>query len=95
MLLSHQGTFDFSSVRLAVSAGEALPPSLYERFKQRFGVDILDGIGSTEVLHMFMSNRPGAIRPGSSGLIVPGYVAAILDEDQRPVPAGEIGNLLD
>ena len=60
--------FDLSSVRLAVSAGEALPPALYERFKQRFGVDILDGIGSTEVLHMFISNRPGAIRPGSSGL---------------------------
>jgi 4-hydroxybenzoate-CoA ligase len=93
MLLSHQGTFDLSSVRLAVSAGEALPPSLYERFKQRFGVDILDGIGSTEVLHMFISNRPDAIRPGSSGLIVPGYEAAILDEDERAVPRGEIGNL--
>ena len=47
-----------------VSAGEALPPALYERFKQRFGVDIIDGIGSTEALHMFISNRPGAIRPG-------------------------------
>jgi len=93
MLLSHAGDFDLSSVRLAVSAGEALPPSLYERFKQRFGVDILDGIGSTEVLHMFISNRPDAIRPGSSGLIVRGYDAAILDEDKRPVPPGEIGNL--
>jgi benzoate-CoA ligase len=76
-----------------VSAGESLPPALYERFKQRFGIDILDGIGSTEVLHMFISNRPDAIRPGSSGLIVPGYEAAILDEGRRPVPQGNIGDL--
>ena len=62
------GDFDLSSIRLAVSAGEALPAALYERFKQRFGVDIIDGIGSTETLHMFISNRPDAIRPGSSGL---------------------------
>jgi benzoate-CoA ligase family protein len=93
MLLAHAGHFDLSSVRLAVSAGEALPPSLYERFKQRFGIDILDGIGSTEVLQMFISNRPGAVRPGSSGLVVPGYDAAILDDDKEPVAAGEIGNL--
>jgi acyl-coenzyme A synthetase/AMP-(fatty) acid ligase len=77
-----------------VSAGEALPPALFERFKQRFGVEILDGIGSTEILHIFISNRPGAIRPGSSGRIVPGYEAKILDEANRPVPDGEIGNLL-
>jgi benzoate-CoA ligase family protein len=85
--------FDLSSIRLAVSAGEALPPALYERFKQRFGVDIIDGIGSTEALHMFISNRPGAIRPGSSGLIVPGYEARLLDESGQPTPPGEIGNL--
>ncbi|HKW00806.1 MAG TPA: benzoate-CoA ligase family protein [Vicinamibacterales bacterium] len=85
--------YDLSSVRLGVSAGEALPPALYERFKQRFGVDILDGIGSTEVLHMFISNRPDAIRPGSSGLIVPGYDARLLDDDRAPVARGEIGNL--
>jgi benzoate-CoA ligase family protein len=88
-----EADFDLSSIRLAVSAGEALPPSLYDRFKRRFGVDILDGIGSTEALHMFISNRPGAIRPGSSGLVVPGYAAAILDEDKRPVTPGDIGNL--
>jgi benzoate-CoA ligase len=84
---------DLSSVRLAVSAGEALPPALYERFKRRFGVDVIDGIGSTEVLHMFISNRPGMIRPGSSGLIVAGYEARILDEERRAVARGEIGNL--
>jgi benzoate-CoA ligase len=85
--------FDLSSLRLAVSAGEALPRALYERFKQRFGVEILDGIGSTEALHMFISNRPGRTRPGSSGLIVPGYDARVLDDDGRPVEPGEIGNL--
>jgi benzoate-CoA ligase family protein len=93
MLLAHPGHFDLSSVRLAVSAGEALPPTLFDRFKQRFSVDILDGIGSTETLHMFISNRPDAIRPGSSGLVVPGYDAAILDENRQPVARGEIGNL--
>jgi benzoate-CoA ligase len=93
MLLAHPGTFGLSTVRLAVSAGEALPPALYERFKQRFGVDIIDGIGSTEALHMFISNRPDAIRPGSSGLIVPGYEARVLDDERQPVEHGDIGNL--
>jgi benzoate-CoA ligase len=85
--------FDLSSVRLAVSAGEALPAALYERFKQRFGIDIIDGIGSTEALHMFISNHPGAIRPGSSGRIVRGYDARILNDAGQAVPSGEIGNL--
>jgi benzoate-CoA ligase family protein len=85
--------FDLSSVRLAVSAGEALPPALYGRFKARYGVDIVDGIGSTEAGHMFISNRPGHIRPGSSGLIVDGYEARLLDDDGQPTPPGEIGNL--
>jgi len=85
--------FDLSSIRLAVSAGEALPASLYERFKARFGVDIIDGIGSTESLHMFISNRADAIRPGSSGRLVDGYEAKLLDEEGHPVPPGEIGNL--
>ena len=85
--------YDLSSVRLAVSAGEALPPALYERFKQRFGIDIIDGIGSTEALHMFISNRPDSIRPGSSGLLIDGYDARILDDAGQTVPQGEIGNL--
>jgi benzoate-CoA ligase family protein len=93
MLLAHAGNFDLSSVRICVSAGEALPAPLYERFEQRFGVDVLDGIGSTETLHMFISNRPGVIRPGSSGLSVPGYAAAILDEQRQPVPNGGTGEL--
>ena len=86
--------FDLSTVRYAVSAGEALPPTIYHRFKERFKVEILDAIGSTEALHMFIANRPGAARPGSSGQILPGYEARIVDEGGRDVPDGEIGSLL-
>lgn len=86
--------FDLSTVRHAVSAGEALPAPIFERFKERFGVEILDAIGSTEALHMFIANRPGAVRPGSSGQILPGYEARIVDDEGQPVPQGEIGNLL-
>jgi benzoate-CoA ligase family protein len=85
--------FDLSSIRLAISAGEALPPALFNRFARRFGLEILDGIGSTEALHMFIANRPGEVRPGSSGRIVPGYEARVLDGDGQPVPEGEVGNL--
>src|SRR5437899_6774236 len=86
--------FDLSSIRYAVSAGEALPASIFHRFKDRFGVEILDAIGSTEVLHMFIANRPGAVRPGSSGQIIPGYDAKIVGESNQPVKRGEVGNLL-
>lgn len=86
--------FDLSSVRWAVSAGEALPAPIYHRFKQRFGVEILDAIGSTEALHMFIANRPGAVRPGSSGQLLPGYEARIVDENGKDVAEGDIGNLL-
>ena len=81
-------------VRVCVSAGEALPPALYERWLTRFGVEILDGLGSTEMLHIFLSNRAGAARAGSSGVPVPGYEARIVDGDGRDVGEGEIGTLL-
>ena len=84
---------DFSSVRLAISAGEALPAEIFNQFKKRFGVEILDGIGSTEMLHMFLSSRPGRARPGACGIEVPHTAARILDEAGNPVPDGEIGNL--
>jgi len=84
---------DFSSVRLAVSAGEALPPEIFERFRERFGIEILDGIGSTEMLHMFLSCRPGAARAGTCGVEVPNYETKIVDEKEEPVRDGEIGNL--
>src|SRR5216683_502308 len=86
--------FDLSSIRYGVSAGEALPAALFHRFKERFGVEILDAIGSTEILHVFIANRPGAVRPGSSGQIIPGYEAKIVNENRQPVKPGDIGNLL-
>ena len=85
--------YDLSSLRLCVSAGEALPDEIYKRWGERFGVEILDGIGTTEILHIFLSNRPGAARPGSTGQVVPGYEAVLVDEDARPVPSGDIGSL--
>ena len=86
--------FDLSSIRHAVSAGEALPAALYERFRERFGVEILDALGSTETLHMVISNRPGEVRPGSSGKVLSGFEARIVDEKGDPVPSGQIGNLM-
>jgi benzoate-CoA ligase family protein len=86
--------FDLSSVRHAISAGEGLPAALFERFKQRFGVEILDALGSTETLQMVIANRPGEARPGSSGKVIPGYEAKIVDHDDNPVGPGEIGDLL-
>ena len=84
---------DFSSIRIAVSAGESLPAEIFERFRERFGIEILDGIGSTEMLHVFLSARPGQARPGTCGREVSGYEARIIDEARAPVPDGEIGNL--
>ena len=85
---------DFSSVRMCVSAGEALPPGIFERWLKRTGLEIVDGIGSTEILHIFLSNAPGDCRPGSSGKPVDGYAVRLVDETGGDVPAGEIGDLL-
>ncbi len=86
--------FDLSSVRHAISAGESLPAPLFHRFKERFGVEILDSLGSTETLQMVIANRPGDARPGSSGKIIPGYEARIVDESGAAVAPNEIGDLL-
>lgn len=88
------GRTDLGRVRLCVSAGGMLPKSLYERWLQRFRVEALDGIGSTEVLHIYISNRPGKVKPGSTGQIVPGYEARLVDDHGNKVPTGQIGNLL-
>ncbi len=93
-MLATEGDFDTSSVRAGVSAGEALPRAIWERVKQRFGFEILDGIGSTEVLHIFISNRPGEVRPGSTGQVVPGYEARIIDDNGQTVEPGQEGHLL-
>ncbi|MBW8017976.1 MAG: benzoate-CoA ligase family protein [Planctomycetes bacterium] len=81
-------------VRMCVSAGEPLPKPLYDKWLQRFGVEILDGIGSTEILHIFISNRPGKVKPGSTGQIVDGYEGKIVDDDGKEVSVGEVGTLL-
>ncbi len=81
------------SLRMASSAGEALPAELGERFKAHFGVDIVDGIGSTEMLHVYLSNRPERVRYGSTGWPVPGYEVALRGEDGGAVPDGEPGDL--
>ena len=81
-------------LRACVSAGEALPEHVGIRWRERVGVDILDGIGSTEMLHIFLSNRPGEVRYGTSGVAVPGYELRIVDEAERDVPEGETGELL-
>jgi benzoate-CoA ligase family protein len=85
---------DFRSIRYCVSAGEALPPDILRRWKDKTGLTILDGIGSTEALHIFISNRPNDVRPGTSGKVVPGYEAKILGEDGKEVDEGEPGTLL-
>jgi benzoate-CoA ligase family protein len=87
---------DMSSIRFQLSAGEALPPALLERFLERFRCDVYDGIGSAEMFHIYASNRPGDIRPGSLGRVVDGYEIRILPQDAsgpgaEPVPAGETG----
>jgi benzoate-CoA ligase family protein len=96
-LLNHHRSggpdFDLSSIRHAVSAGESLPAALFHRFRERFGVEILDALGSTESLHMVISNAPGEVKPGSSGKILPGFEAKITDESGRPVATNEIGDL--
>ena len=86
--------YDLSSLRLCVAAGEALPAPVWQGWKQRTALDIIDGIGATEIYHIFISNRPDDIRPGSSGKPVPGYEVKIVDEDGKPVAQGQVGNLL-
>lgn len=82
------------SLRFSVSAGESLPPDLFNRWRGHFGSEILDGIGSTEMTHIFISNRLEKARPGSTGLAVPGYDARLVDEHGADVPTGEVGALL-
>jgi 2-aminobenzoate-CoA ligase len=84
---------DISSLRKCVSAGEALPRPVFEAWKAATGLELMDGIGATEMLHIFIAAPEGSIRPGSTGLPVPGYEAAVLDEVGEPVPDGVVGRL--
>ena len=85
---------ELSSLRLCVSAGEALPADIFRRWQERTGLTILDGIGSTELLHIFISNREDDYKPGTSGRLVPGYDARIVDENGDAVADGDVGRLL-
>lgn len=86
-------SYDLSSVRLAVSAAEPLPAGIYHRWRERFGSEILDGVGSTEALHIYISSRPGQSKPGSAGRPVAGYHLRITGEQGDLVPQGEVGDL--
>ncbi|MGQ0510256.1 MAG: benzoate-CoA ligase family protein [Betaproteobacteria bacterium] len=85
---------DQLNLRQCISAGEALPPQISRTFKEKVGVEILDGIGSTEMLHIFLSNRPGDLRYGTTGKAVPGYELKLVDEQGNLVKQGELGELL-
>src|SRR6266576_4909881 len=84
---------DLSSLRFCYSAGEALPPELYQRWQQTFGVEIYDGIGSAEMFHIYITNRPGDVKLGSLGKIVEGYEAKVVDGQGKELPVGEMGTL--
>lgn len=84
---------DLSRLRFATSAGEALPAPLYQRWKETFGVELLDGLGTAEMWHIFVSNLPGAVRPGTLGRVVPGFEIRVCDEDGRELPDGEVGRM--
>ncbi|HEU4321297.1 MAG TPA: benzoate-CoA ligase family protein [Acidimicrobiia bacterium] len=84
---------DLSSLRLATSAGEALPETLYHRWVETFGVELLDGLGTAEMWHIFITNTVGSVRPGTLGRVVPGFEIRACDEDGDEVPPGEVGRL--
>ena len=92
-MVSHPdaGAQDFSSIRLSTSAGEALPVELHERWRETFGVDLLDGLGTAEMWHIFISNRPGRARPGTLGTVVPGFEVKVCDEEGKELGRGETG----
>ncbi len=94
-ILDYEGAegYDLSSIRLCVSASEPLPAGIWHRWKETFDLTILDGIGTTEMLHIFVSNTPEELKPGSSGKTVPGYEVRILDEEGYPLEAGNAGQL--
>ncbi|MBN2272159.1 MAG: benzoate-CoA ligase family protein [Sedimentisphaerales bacterium] len=93
-LAEKEGRTSLGNVRMCVSAGEPLPKPIFEKWLDRFGVEIYDGIGSTEILHIFISNRPGCVKPGSTGQVVPGYAARIVGDDGKEFGAGQVGALL-
>lgn len=92
-LLAHDRaeTADLSTLRISTSAGEALPPELHARWMERFGVELLDGLGTAEMWHVFVSNKPGEVKPGSLGKVVPGFEVRVCDDQGNELPRGEAG----
>ena len=93
-LLRVEKKYDLSSLRICLSSGEPLPPALFHQWKEKFGLELLDVVGSTEATHDFLANRPGRVKPGSSGEVAPAFEAKIVDDEGKEVPIGEVGNLL-
>ncbi len=93
-LLRIEKNYDLSSLRICLSSGEPLPPALFHQWKDRFGLELLDVVGSTEATHDFLANRPGRAKPGSSGEVTPAFEAKIVDDEGREVPVDEVGNLM-
>lgn len=92
-MLRVQTKYDLSSLRICLSSGEPLPPSLFHQWRERTGLELLDVVGSTEGTHDFLANRPGRAKAGSSGEVTPAFVAKVVDDEGREVPNGEVGNL--
>ncbi len=86
--------FDVSSLKYCVSSGETLPPAIFDAWGERFGLELVEVVGSTEALHDFIANRPGKARRGTAGQVVPGFEARLVDDGGEPVPAGAVGHLL-
>jgi 2-aminobenzoate-CoA ligase len=93
MRLDEKGEYDLSHLRLGVSAGETLPKAVYDKWKAKYGIDLLDGIGSTEMLHIFVSNKPGEVKGGATGKPVAGYEAKIIDDQGNELPPNTAGLL--
>ena len=85
--------YDLSSLRFCVSGGEALPPAIYYQWQEKFGIELLDVIGSTEICHCYISNRPGQSKAGSTGMVIPGYELKTVDDDGKDTPVGEAGRM--
>jgi benzoate-CoA ligase family protein len=93
LLEEEEGKYDFSSLRVCISAGEALPKVIFDRWKNKFGIEILDGIGSTDVGGIYISNMKGKIKPGSCGVLIPGFEARLVDDEGKDVADGEVGTV--
>jgi benzoate-CoA ligase len=93
-LLRVENKYDLSSLRICLSSGEPLPPTIFHQWREKFGHELLDVVGSTEATHDFLANRPGKAKPGSSGQVTPAFEAKIVDDEGREVPVGQVGHLM-